>query len=137
MNVQKFWDDQAEKYSKSPVRNKEVYQFKLNKTNEFLTSGTQALEWGCGTGTTAIHHASNVKHITATDISNNMLEIARRWAAEAGVNNTPFQQTAIEDLHAEPASYDAILTINVIHLLDDPSVCINKACYLLKRGGVL
>ena len=136
MNVQKFWDDLAEKYSKSPVRNEEVYQFKLNKTKEFLTLDTEALEWGCGTGTTAIHHAPSVKHITATDISNNMLEIARRGAAEAGVTNATFQQTSIEDFHAEPASYDAILALNVIHLLNDPSASINKAYYLLKPGGV-
>lgn len=136
MNVEKFWDNLAEKYSKSPVRNEEVYQYKLNKTNEFLKPDSLALEWGCGTGTTAIHHAPSVQHMTATDISNNMLDIARKRAAEAEVSNITFTHSTVEAFEADPESFDAILALNVVHLLDDPNACINKAFYLLKPGGV-
>jgi len=38
------------------------------------------LEFGCGTGSTALLHASFVKHMTATDISDEMIEIAKQKA---------------------------------------------------------
>ena len=38
----------------------------------------EVLEFGCGTGSTALTLAPNVRHIQATDVSPKMLEIARR-----------------------------------------------------------
>ena len=37
------------------------------------------VEFGCGTGTTAVHHTPHVQHIDAIDISAKMLEIERQW----------------------------------------------------------
>ncbi len=136
MDAQKFWDKNAERYAKSPVRDDQIYQEKLSKTQEYLTTGSVVLELGCGTGTTALHHAPRVKQIIATDISNNMIEIARKKAREAGIENVEFKQATVEDLSAESASFDAILALNLIHLLDDPVACIRKVYGLLKPGGV-
>ncbi|MCG8412904.1 MAG: class I SAM-dependent methyltransferase [Pseudomonadales bacterium] len=136
MDSQKFWDDTAERYAKSPMRDEQIHQEKLSKTQEHLDADSVVLELGCGTGTTALHHAPLVKQIVATDISNNMLDIARKKALEAGIENVEFKQATAEDLTDEPASYDAILALNLIHLLDDPVACIRKAYDLLKPGGV-
>lgn len=136
MNVEKFWDDMAERYAKSPVRDEELYQEKLKKTQEYFTEESQVLEWGCGTGTTSVHHAPYVKHILATDISQNMLDIGKKRAAEAGHSNVSFQRSTVEEFDAESNSFDAILALNIVHLLDDPTASINKAYKLLKPGGV-
>ena len=65
----KFWDKKAEGYAKSPVSDEETYQRKLSETQSFFTPDMQVLEFGCGTGTTAVHHAPHVLHIDAIDIS--------------------------------------------------------------------
>ena len=52
----KFWDKTADKYSKKAVPDEEKYQQKLAETQEFLSEDMHVLEFGCGTGTTAIHH---------------------------------------------------------------------------------
>jgi cyclopropane fatty-acyl-phospholipid synthase-like methyltransferase len=43
----------------------------------------ELLEFGCGTGGTAIIHAPHVKHIRAIDISPRMIEIAKSRAEAA------------------------------------------------------
>lgn len=77
------------------------------------------LEFGCGTGATAIQHARHVQHVDAIDISQNMLEIGRDKSAEAGIGNITFTRATLNEFNAEPESLDAILGLNVIHLLPD------------------
>ncbi len=135
MDAEKFWDNTAERYSKSPVRDEALYQEKLKKTQKYLTQESKVLEIGCGTGTTALHHAPFAGEILATDISANMVEIARKKASEAGIENVRFQQATVEDFQGEPNSYDVILALNIIHLLEDPAAAIKKMYGLLKPGG--
>lgn len=135
MDAEKFWDNTAEKYSKSPVRDEALYQEKLKKTQEYLTQESKVLEIGCGTGTTALHHAPFAGEILATDISANMVEIAKKKASEAGIENVGFQQATVENFQGEPNSYDVILALNIIHLLEDPASAIKKMYGLLKPGG--
>ena len=52
----KFWDRIAERYSKKPVSDEDSYQKKLQITHEYLRSDMEVLEFGCGTGSTAITH---------------------------------------------------------------------------------
>ena len=65
----KFWDKIAEKYAKRPIADEAAYQRKLAVTRDYFRPDMEVLEFGCGTGTTAINHAPYVKHIRATDIS--------------------------------------------------------------------
>ncbi len=77
----KFWDRIADKYSKKPVPDEAVYQKKLRITRDYLRPDSEVLEFGCGTGSTAIAHAPFVSRILANDISSRMIEIAERKAA--------------------------------------------------------
>ena len=52
------------------------------------------------------------------------------------IRNVEFRQATVEDFDAATESFDAILALNIIHLLDDPANCIRKAYDLLKPGGV-
>ncbi|EAM49492.1 hypothetical protein WH8501_27790 [Crocosphaera watsonii WH 8501] len=61
----KFWDKIADKYSKQPIVDEESYQKKLTVTQEYFNPDMEVLEFGCGTGGTAIIHAPYVKHIRA------------------------------------------------------------------------
>jgi cyclopropane fatty-acyl-phospholipid synthase-like methyltransferase len=78
----KFWDKQAERYAKSPVQDEASYQKKLQKSREYFLPEMEVLEFGCGTGSTALLHAPFVKHILATDVSANMIQIS---SAESGI----------------------------------------------------
>ena len=131
-----FWDRVAEKYSRRPVPDEAVYQHKLAVTQRYFSPDSKVLEIGCGTGTTAVHHAPAVAHIRAIDISTNMIEIARRRASEAGVHNVDFEVARIDELKVEDASYDAVLGLSILHLVEDRQVVIDDVFRMLKPGGV-
>src|SRR5690606_32222897 len=111
------------------------YQRKLAATRALLRPETEMLEFGCGTGATAIAHAPHVRQITAIDISEGMLAIARRQAAAAKVTNIRFERAAIGDCAAAEASFDMVLGMSVLHLVADRDTVIRKVHRLLRPGG--
>ncbi|HEY7886498.1 MAG TPA: class I SAM-dependent methyltransferase [Cellvibrionaceae bacterium] len=131
-----FWDKSAPRYAKSRIRNQEAYQKKLAITQEYLQPNWSVMEFGCGTGSTALIHAPYVQHIVATDISGNMLAIAQQKARDAGIENISFQQGTLNNLELSAASFDAILGLNILHLLEDVDDALLKVHQLLKPGGI-
>ncbi len=133
---EKFWDKTAERYAKRPVSDEATYQKKLAETQSFFRPNMRIVEFGCGTGTTAVHHAPHVLHIDAIDISENMLEIGRGKAREAGIDNITFTRGTLTEFNAQTASMDAVLGLNVIHLLPDRQAVIAEVARILKPGGI-
>jgi 2-polyprenyl-3-methyl-5-hydroxy-6-metoxy-1,4-benzoquinol methylase len=132
----KFWDRKAEGYANSPISDQDTYQKKLNQTQAILSPDMRILEFGCGTGTTAVHHAPHVLHIDAIDISQNMIEIGRRRSGESNIDNITFTRGTLAEFNADTASLDAVLGLNVIHLLPDWRSVVTEVARILKPGGV-
>lgn len=133
----KFWDRVAEGYAKRPVADEAAYQKKLEVTRGYLRPHMQVLEIGCGTGSTAIVHAPHVRHIRAVDISNTMLDIARRKAAAANIANITFEQADVDTLSVPDQSVDIVLALSILHLLEDRDAAVAKIHKMLKPGGFL
>jgi ubiquinone/menaquinone biosynthesis C-methylase UbiE len=132
----KFWDKAAERYARSPVADEATYQKKLTETQGFLSPCMRIVEFGCGTGTTAIHHAAHVQHIDAIDISEKMLDIGRSKANAAGIDNITFTRGTLAEFNGADASFDAVLGLNVMHLLPDREAVIAEVARILKPGGI-
>jgi ubiquinone/menaquinone biosynthesis C-methylase UbiE len=132
----KFWDKVADKYSRRPIADEASYQKKLEKSQSYFRPDMEVLEFGCGTGGTAIIHAPHVKHIRAIDISPRMIEIAETRAGAARVENVEFEVQTIEDLDAPDGSFDAILGLSIMHLVKNKDTVLQKVFRLLKPGGV-
>jgi ubiquinone/menaquinone biosynthesis C-methylase UbiE len=96
----------------------------------------KVLEFGCGTGSTALIHAPHVKHIHAIDISSRMIEIARGKADAGKTANVTFDQSTLDDFDAPDRSFDAVLGLNILHLLEDGDAAISKVHRLLVPGGI-
>jgi ubiquinone/menaquinone biosynthesis C-methylase UbiE len=135
--LNRIWDRFAKGYAKRPIDDEDAYQEKLRVTRTYFKPGMEVLEFGCGTGSTAIAQAPFVKHILAIDFSAKMLEIAREKAAAAGVRNVTFEQSGIEEFHAPDQTYDVIMAHSILHLLEDKDMILAKMFGLLKPGGVL
>ncbi|SMF15896.1 Ubiquinone/menaquinone biosynthesis C-methylase UbiE [Alteromonadaceae bacterium Bs31] len=131
-----FWDKIAQKYAKDPVPNEQIYQKKLSITQEYLGPHSQVLELACGTGTTALHHAAKAGHIRATDISENMLAIAREKQQAAGVSNVDFECVSLEHIDYQPGSYDMVMAHSILHLVDDREQALARIYDMLKPGGI-
>lgn len=132
----KFWDKIANKYSKQPIADEQSYQKKLEITQEYFQTDWSVLEFGCGTGSTAIVHAPFVEEIRAIDISQNMIAIAKDKAETQNIHNIVFERGTIEELKVENCSYDAVLGLSILHLLEDKESAIAKVYQMLKPGGI-
>lgn len=132
----KVWDRFAKGYAKKPVANPAAYQKKLEITRGYLRPDTSVVEFGCGTGSTALAHAPFVRSILATDISTKMLEIAREKARAADIQNVDFQKTSLEELQVADESADVVLALSLLHLLEDRDAAIAKIHRMLTPGGV-
>lgn len=131
-----FWDRVALGYSKQPIADEASYARKLAQTQALMRPDMIVLELGCGTGTTAIKHASHVARIDATDVSPAMIAIGRQRAQEAGIDNVHFRAVAVEEIDGGDGTYDMVLALNLIHLLPDRQAALAAIHRLLKPGGV-
>ena len=131
-----FWNKIAVRYSRQPVADEAAYQKKLRITREYFQPDMEVLEIGCGTGSTAITHASYVKHIHAIDFSSKMIEIAQSKAAAENVTNINFERSTIEEFTVHDQSLDAVLGLSILHLLENKEEVIAKVYKMLKPGGI-
>ncbi|NER48178.1 MAG: class I SAM-dependent methyltransferase [Symploca sp. SIO1A3] len=132
----KFWNKIAEGYSRQPIADEAAYQKKLQITREYFQPSMEVLEFGCGTGSTAIAHAPYVQHIQAIDFSSNMIEIAQGKADTQNIQNVTFEQASIDELSVPDRTYDAVLGLNVLHLLENKEEVIAKVYNMLQPGGL-
>lgn len=132
----KFWDRLATRYSNQPVSDEAIYQKKLKITQEYLRPDMNVLEFGCGTGSTAVVHAAHVSHLQAIDMSSKMLDIAQSKAEDLKLDNITFQHATIDEFEAPDESFDVVLGLSVLHLLEDKESAMKKSFQLLKPGGV-
>lgn len=132
----KFWNNIAEGYAKQPISDEAAYQKKLQVTREYFQPSMEVLEFGCGTGSTAIAHAPYVQHIRAIDFSSNMIEIAQAKADAQNIQNITFEQANVEELSVPDRTYDAVLGLSVLHLLKNKEAVIAKVHNMLQPGGL-
>lgn len=132
----RFWDRIADSYARRPIADEGAYQKKLAITQQYLRPGMNVLEFGCGTGSTALVHAPHVNHIHAIDVSSRMIEIAEGKARAQGVANVAFETATIDGFSGKPQSFDAVLGLNILHLVRDRDAIIAKVYELLRPGGV-
>jgi ubiquinone/menaquinone biosynthesis C-methylase UbiE len=68
-------------------------------------------------------------------MTDEMLELARANAAEAGVDNVEFVKGYLEDIPLESASVDVVISNCVINLSGDKPRVLREAARVLRPGG--
>lgn len=132
----KFWDKLADKYSKQPIKDVASYEAALARTKSYLKPEHQALEIGCGTGSTALLLAGNVKRLVASDVSGKMLEFGQAKAKAQNVLNVDFLQGDVFDDRLAPQSFDVVMAHNVLHLIENLPQAMSRISELLKPEGL-
>lgn len=132
----RFWDRTARKYATDPIADMPGYERSRQRTRELLSATDHVLEIGCGTGTTALSLAPSVARIVATDVSSEMIAIAREKAADARCANIDFHVAPAEATPAHPGGFDAVLAFNVLHLVPDRAAVFARVRERLKPGGL-
>jgi ubiquinone/menaquinone biosynthesis C-methylase UbiE len=131
-----FWDGVARKYAATRIKDMPGYERTIERTQYFLSRSDTVLEIGCGTGTTALKLAPFVSHIVGSDVSNEMVAIAREKATALGCQNAEFTVAAADRGPGSDGSYDAALAFNLLHLIADRQAALARIHRLLKPGGL-
>lgn len=134
-DAKKFWDKIAPKYAKDPIGDMKAYEYTLERTKSYLGIEDRVLEMGCGTGSTALLIAPQVREIVGTDISSAMVGIARDKAAAGGIKNAEFRTLTAEDTAKMSERFDAVLGFNLFHLVRDAETIFADIHRMLPVGG--
>jgi ubiquinone/menaquinone biosynthesis C-methylase UbiE len=134
-NSARFWDRAARKYAKSPIEDMEGYERTLDHARRLLKNSDVAFEFGCGTGMTALKLTPSVARLVATDISAEMIAIARERAAAENCSNVEFAVATPDAAPFPDSTFDAVMSFNVLHLIEDRAAALRAAHRLLKPGG--
>ncbi len=103
-----------------------------------LNEGETVLDLGSGGGIDVLLSARRVGSTGKAyglDMTDEMLELARRNQAEAGVENVEFLEGAIEDVPLPDDAVDVIISNCVINLSGDKPAVFREAARVLRPGG--
>ena len=103
-----------------------------------LASGDVVLDLGSGGGIDVLLSARRVApggKAYGLDMTDEMLELARRNRAEAGVENAEFLKGQIENVPLPDGHVDVVMSNCVINLSTDKHRVISEAYRVLKPGG--
>jgi SAM-dependent methyltransferase len=105
-----------------------------------LDEGETVLDLGSGAGTDVLISARRVGptgKAIGLDMTDEMLDLARANAAEAGVENVEFVKGYIEDIPLPDGSVDVIVSNCVVNLSGDKPKVFAEAARVLAPGGRL
>jgi arsenite methyltransferase len=105
-----------------------------------LRAGETVVDLGCGGGLDVFLAAKKVGpagRAIGIDMTPEMLELARRNAAQSGTTNVEFHQATIDRLPLADESVDCVISNCVINLAPDKRAVFREIARVLKPGGRL
>jgi SAM-dependent methyltransferase len=105
-----------------------------------LRPGETVVDLGCGGGLDVLLAAKRVGptgRAIGIDMTPEMLDLARRNAAQLGVTNAEFHQAMIDKLPLAAATVDCVISNCVINLAPDKRAVFREIARVLRPGGRL
>lgn len=95
----------------------------------------EVVELGCGTGLYTRAYASACRHVLATDVSVHMVEAAQQ--ALGALPNVSVQAADATATGLPSGSADAVVAVNLLHIVPNAAAVLAEARRLLRPAGVL
>jgi ubiquinone/menaquinone biosynthesis C-methylase UbiE len=130
-DVQKDFDRLAQLDSGGWSHNNHYHDFLLRKVP---VNCDRVLEVGCGTGALARQMAERAKHVTALDLSSEMIRVAKLQSAQ--LPNIDYQVADVVECDLPAEHFDCIATVATLHHLPLRNALL-KLRKALKPGGTL
>lgn len=98
---------------------------------------SRLVDLGSGTGRMLTLLAPRADQALGLDLSQQMLNIARRNAADAGLSNVELRHGDIFDTRLPDGCADLVVVHQVLHYLGDPAAAVKEAARIVAPGGRL
>jgi ubiquinone/menaquinone biosynthesis C-methylase UbiE len=133
---EQYWSRFAHSYDRDGeyIVGNPILQAIVKRLSEEQDLG-DCIELGCGTGYLTRAVAGNARHVVATDLSDQMLEVARIQLSE--FQNVTIQKADCANTGFLAERYDSVLMANLIHVIDAPVPCLQESYRILRNGGLL
>lgn len=133
-SVQVQFGNSAEAYARSAVHAGGEDLVRL--VQEASLSGTErVLDAGCGAGHTAAAVAPHAHAVVAMDLTDAMLEVTARLAAQRGLANVTLRRGDVEALPAEDGEFDRVVSRYSAHHWPHPARALAEIHRVLRPGG--
>ena len=138
--IRSYWSRRSSTFDLSPGHvascQREVEAWKDIFRSNIGSSGKRVLDVGVGTGFLSIMLAEMGHHVVGVDLSEDMLEVARKKMNERGLK-LDLKIGDAEDLPFEDGSFDAVVNRAVLWTLPDPKKALTEWNRVLKTNGKL
>ena len=133
---EKYWSKFARTYNEDQeyVVGRAILKAIIKRLFEEPDLG-EVIEFGCGTGFFTKAIAKKARNVFATDLSDEMLEMARIQLKE--FQNITIQKANCEDTSFPSGRFDTVFMANLIHVLINPIKTLQESNQILKNGGLL
>ena len=95
----------------------------------------ELIELGCGAGFYTKFLAANASHVMATDLSDEMLAVARTQLKD--LQNVTVAKADCEKTDFPDGKFGSVFMANLVHVIENPSITLQEAYRILKDGGLL
>lgn len=95
----------------------------------------EVIEFGCGVGYFTRAIAKNARQVIATDLSDEMLNVARIHLH--GFQNITIRKANCEDTSFPSERFDTVFIANLIHVVENPIKVLQESHQILKDKGLL
>jgi len=95
----------------------------------------ELIEFGCGAGFYTKVIAGNASQVIATDLSDEMLSIARTQLKDC--QNVIVEKADCEKPDFPDGKFDSVFMANLVHVIENPSIALQESYRILKDGGLL
>jgi len=132
-----YWERHSRGYDRSLKVLRKPLPRMLELTSNAVTGATRVLEVAAGTGLVTTVIAGAAREVVATDYSEAMVALLESRVRDRSLSNVTCQRADIYALSFEPASFDAVVAANVLHLVPDFGGAVAALRRVLRPGGKL
>ena len=130
----KFWGKVAKQYDNwISEAFSDQYIVNKSKLSSIISPEDTILEIGCGSGNMAYHLAPKCKKIIGTDLSPEMISVAKN--REFKNDNISFQVEDSYNLSFSENTFNKVICVNALQVMKEPQKAVLEGRRVLKEGG--
>lgn len=132
-----LWSRIAKLYDPITKKGHRFYRDMLGEMKQELSPSDRIAEIAVGTGTVTTAIAPSVSQVFACDLSQEMIQMAKKKVEGAGLSNVRFSVQDACNLDYPDAAFSVVVATAVLHIIPDPKKALAEIHRILRPDGIL